>query len=298
MLELIQEIYPETMQDFIEQFATERQCRDYLAKTRWSGGFVCPHCKSVDAWIKKSGIRVCKKCRKDVSVTAGTHFAYSKIPLNLWFQAMWFVVMQKQGVSALGLGRALGIKRQKTGWFMLKRIREAMTKTSTDLLSGTVEIDEVFLGGVKPGKQGRGAEGKTLILVAVEDKGKKGIGRIRLSIIPNAKEETLLKTIQTLVNPGSTIRTDQHRGYPIITKHNFYHKPIAKASYELEEDTTPLVHRVASLLKRWLLGTHQGGVQQENLSSYLDEYVFRFNRRTSKSRGKLFYRLIQNMLKQ
>ena len=297
MTELIEETYPETMQDFIEQFATEKQCRDYLAKIRWSNGFTCPHCNGVAAWIKKNGIRVCKKCRKDISVTAGTHFAYSKIPLNIWFQAMWFVVTQKQGVSALGLGRALGITRQKTGWFLLKRIRETMTKTSPDLLSGTVEIDEVFLGGVKTGKRGRGAEGKTLILVAVEDKGKKGIGRIRISTIPNASENTLIETIQKLVEPGSTIRTDQHRGYPIITKHNFYHKPVAKVSYELGEDNTPLVHRVASLLKRWLLGTHQGGVQKENISSYLDEYVFRFNRRTSKSRGKLFYRLIQNMLK-
>ena len=178
----------------------------------------------------------------------------------------------------------------------MQKIRGVMVKTSPNMLSGLVEIDEVFLGGVRAGKRGRGAEGKTLILVAVEDKGKAGFGRIRMKIIQNATEKTLLKAIQEMVAVGSTIRTDQHKGYPIITKHGYIHIPTAKVAHELGEDNTPLVHRVASLLKRWLLGTHQGGVHPEHMTSYLNEYTFRFNRRTSKSRGRLFYGLVQNMI--
>lgn len=287
----------ETMQDFIDNFATETQCRNYLASVKWKNGFVCPYCSNDTVWILGRGIRKCKKCRKDISITKGTTFEYSKISLRLWFQAIWLVVSQKQGVSALGLSRSLGIKRQMTGWFLLQRIRTAMIKTSPDLLSGIVEVDEVFIGGVRAGKRGRGAYGKTLVLVAVEDKGKSGIGRIRITIIKDASSETLLTAIKTMIVLGSTIRTDQHRSYPIVEKHGYSHNPIPHASYELGEDNTPLVHRVASLLKRWLLGTHQGGVQQEHLSSYLDEYTFRFNRRTSQSRGKLFYGLVQNMIK-
>ena len=267
------ENFPETLQDLMDNFATETQCRNYLAKIKWVDGFICPNCKNIEAWEMAKCVKRCKECRKDISVMADTVFKYSKISLRLWFQAIWLVVSQKQGVSALGLSNSLGIKRQKTSWFLLNKIRKAMTKTSPDLLSGTVEVDEVFLGGVKTGRPGRGALGKTTVLVAVEDKGKAGIGRIRMSVIKDAKSETILQTIQKLVASGSIIRTDQHRSYPMIEHHGYTHKPTAKVSYELGEDTTPLVHRVASLLKRWLLGTHQGGVQVSHLPEYLDEYT-------------------------
>ena len=289
--------FPETLQDFIDNFATEIQCRDYLTKIKWIDGFVCPKCKNTEAWDMAKCVKRCKICRKDISLMQGTVFEYSKIPLRLWFQAIWLIVSQKQGVSALGLSTSLGIKHQKTGWFLLNKIRKAMIKTSPDLLSGTVEIDEVFLGGVKKGVRGRGALGKTLVLIAVEDKGKAGIGRIRMKIISDASEKTLLKSIQEMVAVGSTITTDGHRGYPLITKHNFKHKATVKVAVEQGEDNTPLVHRVASLLKRWLLGTHQGGVKVSHISEYLDEYTFRFNRRTSKSRGRLFHGLVRNMIK-
>ena len=300
MLELPKEItenYPRDMSEFMEHFRTEEQCKDYLISVRYPKGFVCPKCQSKDVWKLKKGIWRCKKCRKDISVTTGTTFQNTHIPLTIWFQAVWLVVSQKNGISALGLAHSLGIKREMTVWRLLKKIRSNMIRTSTDLLTGTVEIDEVFIGGIKKGVRGRGAQGKVLALVAVEDKGKKEIGRIRILTIPDAKAETLLKTIQTIVAKGGTIRTDQHPSYPIIKKHGYKHEPIKNVCYELGEDTTPLVHRVSALLKRWLLGTHQGGVHLINMQNYLDEYVFRFNRRTSKSRGKLFYRLIQNMVK-
>lgn len=291
------ESYPKNMSEFMENFRTEEQCRDYLISVRYPKGLLCPKCGSKDLWKLKKEIWKCKKCRKDVSSTTGTVFENTHIPLTIWFQAIWCLISQKHGVSALGLAHSLGIKREMTVWQLLKKIRSNMIRTSTDLLTGTVEIDEVFIGGIKKGIRGRGAQGKVLVLVAVEDKNKKGIGRIRIVIIPDAKAETLLTTIQTIVAKGSTIRTDQHPSYQIIEKHGYKHEPIQNICYELGEDTTPLVHRVSALLKRWLLGTHQGGVHLVNMQNYLDEYVFRFNRRTSKSRGKLFYRLIQNMVK-
>jgi transposase-like protein len=204
---------------------------------------------------------------------------------------------QKSGMSALGLSRAIGIDRQKTGWHLLQRIRMAMVRDGREMLSGLVEVDEVFLGGVKPGIRGRGAIGKVLILIAVEDKGEAGLGRIRIEIISDASATTLRTAIKKMVTPGSTIRTDEWKGYTAVALAGYQHTIMKKQSLEPGEDPTPLVHRVASLLKRWLLGTHQGGVQSAHVRSYLDEFIFRFNRRTSRSRGKLFLRLIQSMAK-
>ena len=287
--------YPKTMQDFFERFSNNEKCLDYLVEVKWNGGFVCPHCSHTQAWKIRRSIFKCKECRREVSVTAGTTFHKSKIPLQTWFQAIWLMVSQKNGVSALGLSQALGIKRQMTGWYLVKRIRSAMVRIGREKLSGTVEVDEVLIGGVKQGKRGRGAYGKILILVAVEDKGEQGIGRIRIIIIPDASSKSLTKAIESTVEKGSMIRTDGWSGYSAITNHGFRHTVIKRQPAEPGDDPTPLVHRIASLLKRWLLGTHQGGVRS-HISAYLEEYVFRFNRRRSHSRGKLFYRLVQNMV--
>lgn len=283
------------MQEFMDRFSTEEACRRYIAEVRWGGVPICPRCGGNKLWAVRRGVFQCRKCRRDISATAGTTFGGSRIPLRLWFQALWLVVSQKNGVSAQGLARALGIRREKTGWQLLRRIRSAMVRTGRERLSGTVEVDEVFLGGVKPGKRGRGAAGKILILIAVEDKGKSGFGRIRIRIIPNAKAETLIPAIKTMIEPGSVIRTDKHASYPAVTKQGYRHTAIDRES-AVGEDPTPLVHRVASLLKRWLLGTHQGSVRETHIASYLEEFVFRFNRRTSRSRGLLFRRLVENMV--
>lgn len=288
--------YPDTMQSFFKQFPDDQACLKYLEEIRWSGGFVCPRCNHTKAWKKSNGLYRCSSCRHDASVTAGTIFGDSRIPISIWFQAVWLVVSQKNGMSALGLSRAIGIKRQKTGWFLLKRIRSAMVRIGRERLNGLVEVDEVFLGGVKPGKRGRGALGKVLILVAVEDKGKAGIGRIRIEIINDASASTLRDAVKKTVDVGSTVRTDEWMGYTTTALEGYEHVSIKRQSLEPGEDPTPLVHRISSLLKRWLLGTHQGGVHQDTIKPYLDEFVFRFNRRTSRSRGKLFFRLIQNMV--
>lgn len=237
----------------------------------------------------------CAACRSDTSVTHRTVFARSHIPLKTWFLAIWYVVSQKHGINALGLSRTLGIVRQKTGWQLLRKIRIGMVRPHRDRLSGLVEVDEVILGGKRHKFEGRSPQGKTLVLVAVEDKGRRGIGRIRMRIIPDATAGSLRVGVISMVEPGSTLRTDGWTGYS-PERWGYGHRLIKRQSFNPGDDPTPLVHLVSSLLKRWLLGTHQGGVQTTHLQEYLDEFVFRFNRRTSLSRGKLFYRLIQNLL--
>lgn len=282
--------------DFQDMFPTDEACHNYLCLIRWPDGFRCPHCNHADAWKLKSGIYRCKGCRRDVSVTAGTIFQDMRKPLRLWFQAMWHAVCQKQGVSALGLQKALGLGSYETAWTWLHKLRTAMVRPGRDRLSGVVEVDETFVGGPKPGKRGRGASGKVLVLVAVEDKGVQGIGRIRLAIIADASGPTLKRALMTMVEPGSTIRTDGWKGYNGLKAEGYEHDVVEHQEEEPGVDPTPLVHRIASLLKRWLLGTHQGGPKSTHLHYYLDEFTFRFNRRTSRSRGQLFYTLIQHAL--
>ena len=294
--------YPDTIQEFADWFRTDSDCYEYLANIRWGENWTCPKCKHGKLWQCKGGQRYrCEKCKKDIRVTVGTPFQDSHIPLKTWFYTLWFMVSQKNGISALGLSREIGIKRQKTAWELLQTIRKSMSQKDKDRLTGTVEVDEVFLGGVQKGPRGRGADGKVMVLVAVEDMGiapdsknqKAKIGRIRMQVIKDATSPVLLKSIQEMIESDSIVQTDELTSYPMLTKNGYRHKPVKK---EPTKDSTPLVHRVASLVKRWLLGTHQGGVHLVNMQSYLDEYVFRFNRRTSLSRGKLFYRLTQAML--
>lgn len=288
--------YPETMQEFMDRFSTEEACRQYLFDVRWGEGFTCPSCLHTKVWWHKRGTLRCMKCHRDISVTAGTVFQGRHLSLRLWFQALWSVISQKNGISALGLSRSLGIS-QKTSWKLLGKIRTAMVRVGRERLSGLVEVDEVFLGGVRPGKRGRGALGKILVLVAVEDKGKTGIGRIRIEIIVDASATTLRQAIGKMVEPGSTVRTDEWKGYTGEALQGYEHTVMKRRSLEPGEDPTPLVHRIASLLKRWMLGTHHGRVEETHLISYLNEFVFRFNRRRSASRGKLFLRLVQGMVR-
>ena len=217
--------------------------------------------------------------------------------LLFWFQAMWYVVNQKNGVSALGLQKALGFGSYETAWTWLFKLRTAMVRPGRDKLQGLVEVDETLVGGKRSGKRGRGAEGKTLVLVAVEERKKGGIGRIRLCVIPDASGDSLIPAVKTMVEPGSIVRTDGWSGYNRLASEKYKHITVEHTEANPGEDPTPLVHRIASLLKRWLLGTHQGAVRASHLPYYLDEYTFRFNRRYFKSRGKLFYRLLELCIK-
>ena len=288
-------LHPLTVIDFVDMFPTDEACFEYLCLVRWPNGFECSHCGGREAWKKKRQILRCKSCRRDISVTAGTIFQDLRKPLRIVFQAMWHTVSQKHGVSALGLQQVLGLGSYQTAWVWLHKLRRAMVRPGRDKLSGTVEVDETLVGGRQAGKRGRGAERKVLVLVAVEWKDKQ-MGRIRLKHISSASGKMLEEAVSELVEEGSTVSTDGWRGYSKIGEKGYNHIITTHTEVEPGEDPTPLVHMVASHLKRWLLGTHHGGQQTSYLPCYLDEFTFRFNRRTSKSRGKLFYRLVQQAL--
>lgn len=242
----------------------------------------------------RRGLHWCQHCDYQVSVTAGTLFNDTHKPLRLWFEAMWYVTNQKSGVSALGLQRVLGLGSYHTAWNWLHKLRRAMVRPGRDRLSGVVEVDEIFIGGERAGKRGRGAAGKTLVVIAAQ-KAEKGIGRIRMRQVADAAGDSLEPAVWDMVEPNSVVRTDGWRGYNGLTELGYDHQVI-RTNPDLGENLLPLVNRVASLLKRWLLGTHQGAVEHSHLDYYLDEYTFRFNRRTSRSRGLLFYRLISQAI--
>jgi len=198
------------------------------------------------------------------------------------------------GVSALTMQRLLGLGSYQTAWAMLHRYRTAMVRPGREVLIGRVEVDETFIGGERPGPRGRGAQGKTLVVVAVELLEPQGYGRARMNVIPNANAKTLRSFLIATVEPGATVVTDGWSAYPKACEDWFTHEPypVARSGHQAHE-LLPAVHRVASLCKRWLMGTHQGGVQPEHLQAYLEEFCFRFNRRHARARGLLFYRLLQ-----
>jgi transposase-like protein len=202
------------------------------------------------------------------------------------------MVAQKNGVSAKGLQKVLGLGSYQTAWTWLHKFRRLMVLSGRSKLEGIVEVDEVLVGGKTSGKRGRGAEGKSLIAVAVEVKGRK-TGRVRLEKIADASAKSLKNFIERNIEPSATIITDGWASYSELESMGYVHKVQRAVAKEEGEEILPNVHRVASLLKRWLLGTHQSYLNKNKLGYYLDEYVFRYNRRTSKSRGLLFMRLLE-----
>jgi len=285
------EDYPKTILDLERRFSTEENCRQYLFSLRWPDGFVCPHCYGKTAWPTNRGLWLCGSCRHQVSVTVGTIFQGSHLPLTMWFRAMWHVTSQKSGMSALGLQRVLGIGGYKTAWVLLHKLRRAMVRPGRELLGGTVEVDETYWGGEEEGVIGRQTYGKSLIIVAAEEDGR-GIGRIRLACLGDLTKVSLHGFITRTVAPGSAVRTDGLPAY--LGLEGYIHIRQIQRRQTVGIHLLPRAHRVISLLKRWLLGTHQGAVNPEHLEYYLDEFTFRFNRRKSASRGKLFYRLAQH----
>jgi transposase-like protein len=291
--------YPGSLADIRAWFPDDEACLDYLDWLRWREGFVCPHCQDVVAWRLPDGRHSCGGCGRRVSVTAGTIFHRTRTPLTVWFEAAWLLTSQKSGASALGLQRVLSLGSYQTAWTMLHRFRRAMVTPGRNKLSGEVEVDETFVGGKnKPGKRGRGAAGKVIVAVAVErNTGGRGFGRARLEVIPDASGATLRDFISRNIAPGSSVITDALQSYNIIAEDGFVHEPInVKRSGLKAHEVLPGVHRVASLLKSWLKGTLQGGVSPEHLQAYLEEFTFRFNRRNSRQRGLLFFRLLEQAM--
>jgi transposase-like protein len=283
-----------TLADLEAQFGSEQPCWDYLVKLRWPDGFACPRCGGRTAWTTRRRLLVCASCEHQTSVTAGTIFQDTRKPLTLWFRAIWWVTAQKHGASALELQRLLGLGSYVTAWTWLHKLRRAMVRPGRDRLRGQVEIDETFVGGIEEGVRGRQTETKALVAIACEEQGN-GIGRIRLRRVEDASAGSLQAFIADSVEPGSEIHTDGWEGYTGLEALGFRHRVTVLRGRRKSAATEllPRVHLVASLLKRWLLGTHQGAVSFAYLEYYLDEFTFRFNRRTSRSRGLLFQRLIE-----
>ena len=290
------EDYPRTLLEFERRFATEEACVAYAEGIRWPDGFRCPGCDSDHAWRTGRGVWFCGRCRRQTSVTAGTVFEGTRKPLGLWFRAMWLVTSQKHGISALGLQRELGLKRYETAWIWLHKLRRAMVRPGRERLSGTVEVDETYVGGHEKGVNGRETAAKSIVVIAAEARGE-GIGRIRLGPVPDVSARSLVAFVRKSVEPGSVVHTDGWSGYAPLQRKGYRHEVTRiERSGRLAHELLPRVHRVASLLKRWWLGTHQGAIQPHHLDYYLDEFTFRFNRRQSRQRGKLFYRLLQQAL--
>ena len=268
-------------------FRTDADCLDYLEWLRWPDGFVCPHCSSPGGWRLGDGRFECASCSRRTSVTAGTIFDRTRTPLTVWFMACWMFATQKDGVSAQSLQRSLEIGSYQTAWAMLHRLRSVLIRPGRERLSGIVEVDETFIGGEEPGLRGGRAKGKkSLVAVAVELHEPKGYGRCRMTIVPDASGASLQSMIVDHIESGSQVITDGWQGYRKIDKLGYVHdrrsQRAARARGDDPAELLPGVHRIASLAKRWLLGTHQGSVDEAHLQSYLDEFVFRFNRRTDR----------------
>jgi len=288
------EDYPRTLGEFEERFGTEEACRDYLFGLRWVDGFRCPRCGHARAWPIGAARWECASCGRQTSVTSGTIFQDTRYPLRTWFRAIWWVTSQKTGASALGLQRVLGMGSYQTAWTWLHKLRRAMVRPGRDRLIGRVEVDESYLGGLEEGRPGRGQLTKALLAVAAEEDGPR-IGRIRMRRITDASAEHLHGFILESVEPGSVVHTDGWLGYKGLSAKGYVHEVTIRGKRkEAASKLMPRVHRAISLFKRWLLGTHQGTVSHAYLDYYLDEFVFRFNRRTSRHRGKLFMRLLEN----
>ena len=226
-------------------------------------------------------------------MTAGTIFEGTRKPLRTWFAAMWFITSQKNGVSALGLQRVLGLGSYETAWTWLHKLRRAMVRPGRDSLQGEVEVDETYVGGLEPGVSGRETVTKAIVAIAVEKDGK-GFGRIRLRRVRDVSADSLMAFVRATIEPGAVIHTDGLPSYAGLAAGGYRHQvTVISASPDPAHVVMPRVHKVASLLERWIMGTLQGGIQHQHLDYYLDEFCFRFNRRRSKARSMLFYRLAQ-----
>jgi transposase-like protein len=292
--------YPMTFDEFVKRFSTEEQCREYLFQLRWPNGFICPRCNGKDYRIISDKLYWCINCKYKASVTAGTIFQDTRSSLKTWFTVIWWITTQKYGASAEGLQQVLGLGSYETAWTWLHKIRKAMVFADRTKLSGVVEVDETYIGGVEHSEStGRGTGNKVLVAVAVELKdkpNKKGIhplGRVRLSVIKDASADSLLPFIINNIDSGSEVITDGWSGYASLSNNGYKHTVNVQSKKQIDEKILPHVHLIISLLKRWLLGTHQGAASSKHMQAYLEEYTFRFNRRNSVKRGLLFHRLLE-----
>lgn len=294
------EHYPSSLGQFQAWFRTDADCLDYLEWLRWPDGFVCPDCGH-RGWRLGDGRFMCSACGARTSVTAGTIFDRTRTPLTVWFTACWHFATAKDGVSALSLKRMLEIGSYQTVWAMLHRFRTVLVRPGRERLTGTVEVDETYIGGEEPELSGGRAKGKKILTaIAVEVKEPRGFGRCRIAPVSDASAASLEAFVRDSVEPCATVVTDGWMGYGLAKLGYSHERRSQRAARAAGNDPNRLLpgpHRVASLAKRWLLGTHQGSVDDAHLTHYLNEFVFRFNRRKSRSRGMVFYRVLELAIK-
>src|SRR4051794_31858089 len=294
---------PEDMPAFLARFGSDGQRREYLFEARWPDGFRCPACGHDDAHALKTKIVYeCAACRKQHSLLAGTTFEQTRTGLAKWFLAIHPVTSSKGGIAATELERQLGSGSYQTAWTWLHKLRKPMVRPDREPLAGRVEADEAHLGGPKPGKRGRGAAGKALVAGAVEAgrgeaRGRR-LGRLRLAALPDASAASLDAFLAANVARPATVPTDGRRGYLGLPAAGYDHEPVSSSASRGDAALRlPGIHLVFGLAKRWLLGTHHGAVGEKHLPAYLDEYVFRFNRRTAKRVSHGFARLIEHAVR-
>lgn len=287
--------YPRDRLEFDTFFPDEDSCLTYLERLRWPNGFVCPRCDGKRTpWRSSRGLLVCPACQGQTSVLAGTIFHRTRTPLRTWFLAAWEITSHKHGANALGIQRVLGLKSYQTAWAWLHKFRRAMVRPERDRLKGIVEIDETYVGGPEAGAHGRYTDTKAIVAIAVEILENDRLGRVRMALVPDVSADALEGFVRASVEPGSSVLTDGWSGYSGLTALGYDHVVFNQSASPYPAHVLlPGVHRAASLLKRWLLGTYQGAVSPLHLPYYLDEFSFRFNRRTSRARGLLFHRLIE-----
>lgn len=290
---------PQDLPTFIERFGTDETCRDYLFRQRWPEGFRCRACGRGEAWaLARRNIYECAACGQQHSLLKGTIFEQTKTGLAKWFLAIYLVTSSKGGIAATELQRQMGFGSYQTAWSWLHKIRKAMVRPDRQKLRDRVEADETYLGGARPGRRGRGAAGKALVAGAVEaGRGKaKGrrLGRLRLARLPDAGATSLEGFLAANVAKPAAVATDGWAGYAGLSAEGYRHEPVnLSASWGDAVLRLPAIHLVFGLAKRWLLGTHHGAVGTKHLPAYLDEYVFRFNRRTAKRISHGFARLVE-----
>ena len=300
---MLPEDLPQDFLAFNARFGTDEQCRKYLFEARWPEGFRCGGCGHGDAYTLRTRlVYECVACGKQHSLLAGTMFEQTKTGLARWFLAVYLVTSSKGGIAATELQRQMGFGSYQTAWSWLHKIRKAMVRPGRQPLAGRVEADETYVGGPRPGKRGRGAAGKALVAGAVEAgrgeaRGRR-LGRLRLAVLPDASAASLEGFLAANVAKPATVATDGWRGYLGLPAEGYDHEPInLGATWGDAALRLPGIHLVFSLAKRWLLGTHHGAVSEKHLPAYLDEYVFRFNRRTATLVSHGFARLIEQAVK-
>jgi transposase-like protein len=280
---------PATLFEFCEQFPDEEACASYLKEVRWPEGFVCPKCqKRSSSFVRSRSLWQCCHCRHQVSLTAGTVFHASRVPLRKWFLAMFFLARHKQGISALQLQRDLGLGSYQTAWTMLHKLRSALSRRPNQLLKGLVEADETFVGGSRAGgKRGRGAPNKTMVAVLVERK-EQSAGAAFLAVVPDGSFESLGPTLRGAIQGAdTTLVTDGHKGYLPLRDQGVDHEAHVQGTPARAGEILPWVHVIISNLKAWLLGTFRG-VSPKHLDRYLLEFTYRLNRRRIAD-GLFFY---------